>query len=106
MQNNTAIVPAKQRALQKIQRSNLLTQTYALEKQRLEQIVDLALMVENPASRWHEYERLKAMASNIVGFDAQCSELATCGHYEVMMDFIDWLLLDETMTAIEMESAS
>lgn len=106
MQNNAAIVPAKQRALEQIQRSNLLTQTYTLEKQRLEQIVELALMVENPANRWQEYERLKAMASDIVGFEAQRSELATCGHYEVMMDFIDWLLPDETMAAIEMESAS
>jgi len=92
MQSSTAIVVAKDRALGQVHRSRLLTQIYELERQPLEQIIDLALMVENPANHWREYERLKEMASSFVGFCAQNSELATNWHYEVMLDFIDWLL--------------
>lgn len=91
----------KYQALERVQRNNLLVQVHTLEKQRLEQVVDLALMVEDPANRWHEYERLKKMASRFVGFDAQNRELATNQHYEVMIDFIDWML-PEMPLAIEM----
>jgi hypothetical protein len=92
MLNKTLIAPARQQAITHIQENRLLAQVYQLEKERLEQIVDLALMVEDPASHWREYERLKRMASRFVGWDANHPELKTTTHYEVMVNFIDWLL--------------
>lgn len=92
MLNKIMIEPAKQQAIAHIQENWLLAQVYELEKERLEQIVDLALMVESPDSHWQEYERLKEMASRFVGFDANHPKLKTTAHYEVMVNFIDWLL--------------
>lgn len=94
MQNNWDTGPAKKMALQHIQENRLLAQVYTLEQERLEQVIDLALMVEDPANHWREYERLKEMASRFVGFQARHDDLATCQHYEVMLGFIDWLLPD------------
>lgn len=92
MCNNITLERAKGKALERVHQHRRLIEIYKLEQERLEQVVDLALMVENPANHWQEYERLKVMAAQFVGFEAQCSELATCQHYEVMLDFIDWLL--------------
>lgn len=92
MLNEIMIEPARQQAMQHIQENRRLAEVYELERERLEQIVDLALMVENPASHWREYERLKRMASRFVGFDANHPELKTTAHYEVLLAFIDWLL--------------
>ncbi len=94
MRNRIITTVAKQQALQHVQEHRLLAQIYRLEQARLEQVIDLALMVEQPANHWREYERLKEKASQFVGFRAQYDELATCQHYEIMLDFIDWLLPD------------
>ncbi len=87
-------MPNKAQALARIERNSRLAQVYTLEQDRLEQVIDLALMVEDPANHWREYERLKEMASRFVGFQARHDELRTCQHYEVMLAFIDWLLPD------------
>lgn len=87
-------MPNKEQALERVQENRRLVQVYRLEKERLEQVIDLALMVEDPANHWREYERLKEMASRFVGFQARHDDLATCQHYEVMLAFIDWLLPD------------
>lgn len=94
-------------ALQRVQNSNRLLEVYTLEKEQLEMVIDLASMVEDPANHWKEYERLKEIASRFVGFYARHDELATCQHYEVMLDFIDWLLPDGRIEDWEdMEDAS
>lgn len=80
--------------LERVESEILLAQVYKLEPQRLEQIVDLALMCECPDERWQNYERLKKVSAQFVGFSARRNELRTYQHYEVMLGFIDWLLPD------------
>jgi hypothetical protein len=92
MQSNIIIEPARQQALQRIQQYRRLVEIYRFEREQLEQVIDSALMLENPVNHWQEYERLKGMMSQFVGFGARHSELATSQHYEIMLDFIEWLL--------------
>lgn len=82
----------KQQAVAQVHRSAALVETYQLEQQAVEAIIDQALAYPSDENRWHAYEDLKAQASQIVGWDAQHESLSTTTHYEVMVAFIDWLL--------------
>ena len=92
MQNRVIIEPARKQALARIQQYERLVDIYTFERERLEMIVELALMVEKPVNHWIEYERLKDLMSQFVGYGARHKEISTCQHYEIMLDFIEWLL--------------
>lgn len=92
MQNNMIIGITKQQALQHIHQYRRLAEIYSLEKEQVEQVIESALMIEGPVNHWQEYERLKEMMSHFVGWDARHSELATSQHYEIMLEFVEWLL--------------
>jgi hypothetical protein len=83
---------SKQQALTKVQRNSELAQAYRLEKAQLEAIIDKALNHTDPGQHWFAYSVLKEQASKFVGWDAPRQELRSNAHYEVMVDFIDWLL--------------
>lgn len=81
----------KQYILAKVERDVLLREIYAGEQQALESIVDQVLR-EPKADRWLTYEVLKRQVSTFVGWKAKCSQLRSESHYEVVIDFLDWLL--------------
>lgn len=70
----------------------VLSEVAEYEPVALETIVDQALAYPAGVNRWRAYERLKAEASEMVGWYAVHQELATHRHYEAMIRLIDDLL--------------
>jgi len=92
----------KEHALSKIQCNTELAQVYRLERAQIETIIDTALIHNDPARHWFAYSDLKAQVTKIVGWEAPRQELRSSAHYDVMVEFIDWLLsLGEKATAAD-----
>jgi hypothetical protein len=98
---NKSLAVSKNQALEKITQDDMLREVYSLEPFTLDYMVDLALSC-NPDKRWQAYEQIKGFASGIVGFNARHDELATCTHYEIVIEFIDWLLPNEDLARLAM----
>jgi hypothetical protein len=97
----TSLLVRKQQALEQMHRFRELSEVAELEQSQMQHIIDSALAHEDASEHWQAYEDLKAVASGIVGWDARYPQLKTCAHYEIMVEFIDWLLtLAETREEI------
>jgi hypothetical protein len=80
------------RAIEHMQSYAALLDTYKVEKQHVDAIIDQALNYPSGANRWPALEALKRQAMLIVGWDASLPELTSSAHYEQMIRFIDHLL--------------
>lgn len=58
----------------------------------LHRIIDLAFLQPEEMNRWHVYERLKAIAKGVAGYESRHAELSSSGHYEALIAFIDRIL--------------
>lgn len=81
-----------QQALNNFPNNHILLDTYKLEKEGIDEIINLALNYPTGASRWIAYEVLKKQAALLVGVEATRPELASQYHYITLTDFIDYLL--------------
>jgi len=90
--------PKKNTALLRIQtmayinKSQQLKQIKRLEDRSFAGIIEAAINLEPEENRWRIYEALKKQSSTMVGMNARYAELRTKEHYQVMVDFIDWML--------------
>lgn len=82
----------RDRVMYRMQNDLALLEVYKTEKQNMDLIIDQALNYPSGANRWTAYEALKRQANLIVGWDAAPSPIATAQHYELLTEFIDYLL--------------
>lgn len=78
----------KRRALARVRSQSLLSEISALEPERLDSLIDLALAQPLDTHRRRAYEALKRLGSQFVGWYAQRPEIKTEAHYDAMIAFI------------------
>lgn len=82
----------QQQALARVDRNELLLETYQLEKESIDLLIDQALDFPVSANRWQAYSALKKQVSFITGWYAALRSLMPSIYYEVLIDFVDYLL--------------
>lgn len=82
----------KQQALAFVGRNNLLLEAHRVDQDGVNLLIDQALNYPAGANRWKAYSVLKKQASLVTGWHATHQLLTSSAHYEVLIDFIDYLL--------------
>jgi hypothetical protein len=82
----------KQQALARVDHNELLLETYQLEKESIDLLIDQALDFPASANRWQAYSALKKQVSLITGWHAAHRSLMPSIYYEVLINFVDYLL--------------
>lgn len=86
--NKRKMLLKREQALQKINYTHALLTLYQREKEAVDTIIDQALNFPPDGNTWQAYEALKKQVRAI--------DLHTADEYTVMMDFIDYLLPENT----------